>query len=413
MKKILFATTGVSSAGYGGGISSYVHDLAEDFVSFGNEVTVLLIGDKKVHKVMSEIKYDLICCELPSFRAGEFDFCKEIYNLIKKINPDVIINNDVPCIAGLWPFFDAVKISVVHGFKKGFTFTNFNLQKSVAFINHHYCDWIVCQNNFMVEELKKEYKNASHKIICIHQTASLSQSRNNISNKELNIIFAGGNSRSKGADVASKVAKALQQNDFNFKFHWCLPAPKYSKQFVNDNRFLFHGNLARHQFIHILSQCDIILIPTTMDTGPQLLVEAFACGVIPLCNNCESAIPDLVGEDEYGFIIQDNAIEDYVGRIQFLKNDSENLKQKNCDMFKEKLSPIHRYEKYKSIISKKQSYFPLKERLEEEDVFLFHLRDMMKYSTFSSQRIINKIFTVLAIPINYRAYNKWYKLFWK
>ena len=31
-----------------------------------------------------------------------------------------------------------------------------------------------------------------------------------------------------------------------------------------------------------------------MDTGPLLLVEALAQGVIPLCNDVKSAIPDLI-----------------------------------------------------------------------------------------------------------------------
>ena len=40
IKKILLTTTGLSSVGQGGGISSYVHDLATNFVKKGYKVTV-------------------------------------------------------------------------------------------------------------------------------------------------------------------------------------------------------------------------------------------------------------------------------------------------------------------------------------------------------------------------------------
>ena len=43
IKKILLTTTGLSSVGQGGGISSYVHDLATNFVNKGYKVTVYLV----------------------------------------------------------------------------------------------------------------------------------------------------------------------------------------------------------------------------------------------------------------------------------------------------------------------------------------------------------------------------------
>ena len=44
IKKILLTTTGLSSVGQGGGISSYVHDLATNFVNKGYKVTVYLVS---------------------------------------------------------------------------------------------------------------------------------------------------------------------------------------------------------------------------------------------------------------------------------------------------------------------------------------------------------------------------------
>ena len=54
-----------------------------------------------------------------------------------------------------------IRISVMHGFKEGFTWSNFGIQGKMAIYNWKYIDYIVCQNEAMVADASKNiiYRN--------------------------------------------------------------------------------------------------------------------------------------------------------------------------------------------------------------------------------------------------------------
>ena len=227
IKKILLTTTGLSSVGQGGGISSYVHDLATNFVNKGYKVTVYLVRQSEPVFPTASV-YDYSFFQIPNKRCDESVLVSEIYKSILALNPDVIINNDVSYIAGLWPVLDTkiIRISVMHGFKEGFTWSNFGIQGKMAIYNWKYIDYIVCQNEAMVADASKKYHIPEQKFCCIHQTVNFVPVQK-LEKSSFSILFAGGASYSKGADIAYNVAKELKNTSLNFEFHWCLPAGKY------------------------------------------------------------------------------------------------------------------------------------------------------------------------------------------
>ena len=117
---ILITTTGLASVGQGGGISSYVHDLATGLVSAGHHVTVYLVREgKEVFPHKTNYNYSFF--HIPAEYRQEKSAVIALLDSIRTLAPDIIINNDVSYLSGLWPVLDQsiVKISVMHGFYHG------------------------------------------------------------------------------------------------------------------------------------------------------------------------------------------------------------------------------------------------------------------------------------------------------
>ena len=135
----------------------------------------------------------------------------------------------------------------MHGFKEGFTWSNLGIQGKMAIYNWKYIDYIVCQNEAMVADASKKYHIPEQKFCCIHQTVNFVPVQK-LEKSSFSILFAGGASYSKGADIAYNVAKELKNTSLNFEFHWCLPAGKYEKYFESDRRLFFMGRYLESLF---------------------------------------------------------------------------------------------------------------------------------------------------------------------
>ena len=402
-------TTGLSSVGQGGGISSYVHDLAINFVNKGYNVTIYLVRQSKPVYPTVNI-YDYSFFRIPDKRCDEPVLVSEIYNSILALNPDVIINNDVSYIAGLWPTLDAkiIRMSVMHGFKDGFTWSNFGIQGKMAVYNWKYIDYIICQNNAMVLDASKKYHIPKRKFCCIHQTVNFIPVQK-LENNRFSILFAGGASYSKGADIAYNIAKKLKNTGLDFEFHWCLPAGKYEKYFESDQRFVFHGALSRESFLQTLGNSDCILIPTRMDTGPLLLVEALAQGVIPLCNDVKSAIPDLIKSGKNGFIIKKNRVRDYLQIIQKLaKEDIVSISDSAKESYQNALIPDCQILAFEQLF-KKNMNLGKSLPFSSCNIVHFHLYNTTSYRKISYVRIINKVINAFEIVMTDRLYKTCFK----
>ena len=408
IKKILLTTTGLSSVGQGGGISSYVHDLATNFVNKGYKVTVYLVRQSEPVFPTASV-YDYSFFQIPNKRCDESVLVSEIYKSILALNPDVIINNDVSYIAGLWPVLDTkiIRISVMHGFKEGFTWSNFGIQGKMAIYNWKYIDYIVCQNEAMVADASKKYHIPEQKFCCIHQTVNFVPVQK-LEKSSFSILFAGGASYSKGADIAYNVAKELKNTSLNFEFHWCLPAGKYKKYFESDRRFVFHGALSRESFLQTLGNSDCILIPTRMDTGPLLLVEALAQGVIPLCNDVKSAIPDLIKSGKNGFIVKKNRVREYLRIIEDLsKKNIVSISDLAKESYQKTLTPECQVLSFEQLFRKNTSL--MQRSFSSQNVVHFHLYNTDLYHKVSYVRILNKVINAFEIVMTDRLYKNCFK----
>lgn len=412
---ILITTTGLASVGQGGGISSYVHDLATGLVSAGHQVTVYLVREGKEvfpHKV----DYDYGFFHIPTEYRQEKSAVTALLASIQTLAPDIIINNDVSYLSGLWPVLDQsiVKISVMHGFYHGKTLTNLGIQGKIACCNWPYVDYIVCQNQTMCREAAAKYRIPLDKFVCIHQTA-WRQSPFLFRGKKktqgsVKLICACGQSKNKGAFIMRSLAEKLIHSPLEFHLDWCLPVSEKWQKRLQDPRISFRGNVLRDDFFNLLEQADAIIIPTLLDTGPMLVVEALSTGTIPICNLLNrSAIPDLIQNGENGFLIPDNKIDLYLKVIKTLAESAaiSALGARCHEYFLNHLAPEKQLEQYARLFAHKTEP-PPPHPFSDTDVICFHLHHVAGYPLYSRKRVVNKLLTVLEKTITYRDYSRFF-----
>jgi len=399
---ILITTGGLSSVGQGGGISSYAHELAENLADAGYIVTVFLMKEGE-NNPPKNVKYHYRFFKVAATLNQEEETVKLILQNIETLNPEIIINNDTSYIVGLWPLLQEkmIKISVMHAFSKIFTLTNAGISGKMATVNHQYVDHIICQNSKMVVDAATKYKIPKEKLVFIPQTADHIDFEDKADNEIFTITFAGGENKNKGAVEMFELSKLLKNSTLTYKVNWCLNADRYSSHFINDHRFSFLGNLYREEFITTLQSSDCIIIPTHLDTGPMLLVEAMGQAVIPVCNNLqESAIPDLITNGENGILINNNDSQLFYKEISKLIIDrqySEQLKVKAYEYFIQNLTKQAQVKRFEELFENKKSFLP-KEKFSNKNIIYYHLKKTSHLPKYSLKRIMSKIINALEIP---------------
>lgn len=400
-KKILITTGGLSSVGQTGGISSYTHDLATNLQNAGHEVCVYLIKEENNTKP-DNVNYQYKLFNIPATYKGEDFLIKDLLESIHILNPEVIINNDTSYIAGLWPVLktDIIKISVMHGFARGIVFNNSGIVGKISALNNEFVDFIVCQNSKMLEDVVKKYQVPKSKVRFIPQSfRNLETNDDLFQNKKLHVIFANGNNKNKGAGIMNKIANLLKHSTFEFLVRWCMLTEKMSIQ--DDRRFEIHGKLTRDEFVNKLKNSDVIIIPTKLDTGPMLLVEAMANGVVALCNNLKnSAIPDVIINGKNGFVVKKNDPKIYFKILQELDQDRNllNIIKKNAkEYYLNNLTENHQVQNFSRLFIKQE--FKPSVSFSNKNIVYYHLKKTSHLPKYSLRRIYLKVRYILEQPI--------------
>ncbi|RYZ28831.1 MAG: glycosyltransferase [Chitinophagaceae bacterium] len=80
---------------------------------------------------------------------------------------------------------------------------------------------------------------------------------------------------------------------------------------------LFQGSLPAKQIQANLLKSHVFVLMSSHEGIPVALMEAMGCGVVPICEEIESGIPELIINDETGFLVK-NA-EDLMKKISYLQ----------------------------------------------------------------------------------------------
>jgi len=345
--KIVFA----SSSFGGGGITSYAHEVINNF-SKDNDLSVI-IGDDTVSPIQVEnvrvYKYE--CSDLSVSNA------RKILDLINNIlKPDVLIGNFADIIPIIAPYLlDSIKVlTVSHSLKYE--------AADIAGVAHRYIDTIIAaSSSFNKEYLERRFHiKDKDKIRIIYNFVADIPDADRIReekyrNNPITIVYPGGTSSSKSPDVVVKLLVQLLKTDAPFRFYWMksqVVAYSQITRFLGlrcvsditgsqDSRLVFPGRLpTREDAVKLISSANILLFPSRREGCPMALLEGMRVGTIPIVSDFGNANKELITDGINGFIIPHKDIDGFVDRIIDIINHPNNYRSvsENCrDYYKANL----------------------------------------------------------------------------
>jgi len=173
--------------------------------------------------------------------------------------------------------------------------------------------------------------------------------------RDFSIIFIGRGTKEKGYPVLPEIAKALMESGHKVNWHivggmdeniqLLFPWPENAT-------IHFHGELHNTEVQKLLVSMHLIILPSLSEGMPVAIIEAMKAGVIPLVNDIDGGVQELIVNEETGFRIPGNSVNGYVEIIKKLINDKSkiaNLKD-NCIMFANDLfSPSRNTANYEQV----------------------------------------------------------------
>ena len=148
-------------------------------------------------------------------------------------------------------------------------------------------------------------------------------------NNYIKILFlGGGDAYKKGiVDIIEAIPKILKNNK-NVLF--LLSTSKKLNIDINkkSENILFLDWIATEDKISLYNSCDIFLLPSYDEGLPYSLIEAMAAG-LPIVASNVGGIPEVVKDNENGFLINPGDVDKMVSRINYLiENENVRLKMK-------------------------------------------------------------------------------------
>lgn len=136
--------------------------------------------------------------------------------------------------------------------------------------------------------------------------------------KRTHLLFVGNLSRRKGADLLPQILARLGDG-FVLSYTSGLRGESPALRGPDNLRPL--GRPSEAELIQEYNRADIFLFPSRLEGFGLPVVEAMACGK-PVVTTRAGSLPELVDDGQGGFLCELDAVEDFVGRIRTLAEDT-------------------------------------------------------------------------------------------
>lgn len=316
-KKRVLLCTGSFNTG-AGGVASYAHDFID---AFNAEYQFAVItGDN--YENASE-KYEVTTISTDNYSK------KNAIMLLKKIEeyePDLIINSGHSLMAIVTPYVDNhIKIiSISH-------FTDGRLAWAAG-MNGNYVDNIVTLSSFAKKYIIRKFDIcAKDKVSVVYNYMSAAKDldvQKKKSAQVLKIVYPGGHSSEKSAEVVCLAINKLLKTKLNFELFWLgsqvLPGAGWPFTVAktvsdclncNDKRIKHIGSLKREDAQKILLDANIFLLPSRGEGCPISLIEAMRGGCISIISDAKHGSLEIVENQKDGFIVKQGSASDIVRTI--------------------------------------------------------------------------------------------------
>lgn len=275
-------------------------------------------------------------------KRGRYSILK-IRDLIKNEKPDI-------CFATLPQIYKAVLFGhflsrsnskvifreSAHRDKARISFMNFYFLKLV----YKYSDYNVALTTSLKNQLIKEYDIAENKIKLIYNSVDINYIQNKINKKPneidenmFNLISVGRLTKQKNYSMLIKAFKIVYEKGYrNIKLN-ILGTGSLKNELLNlIEKYNLKDNIKLLGFknnpFNYMAYSDLFILSSLYEGMPNVLLESLACKTPVLSTNCPTGPKEILGENQYGCLVENNNEQEMAEKIITLYNNSALLKNK-------------------------------------------------------------------------------------
>lgn len=342
MKKICFI---VPSLG-GGGAERVAFHLLNKLPLEQFEISVIIIYKEK-GDYLKELRKEVECIYL---NKSQIRYALlSLYQKINELKPDIVLvfSFDLSIIIGVFliPIFK--NICFINRQVNMLSKIRFSVIKKILLkIAYKNFDKIITQSKDMTKDLLKNINISKEKIVEINNPVDVEKIEK-LSNEKMklemlqknkNLLCVGRLEKQKGFDLIIKVMKLFSNKNIKLyilgdgkeKIQLEKLIEKYG---LSDTVFLLGRKI--NPYIY-MKNADLFILSSRYEGFPNVLIEAGACGLYSICNNCLGGVNEIIKENVNGNIL------DFKNDILVEKIIRENLNKKK-DVEKVKRSIFERY----------------------------------------------------------------------
>lgn len=348
----------------GGGIASYIKEMAHGLCEKGHKVTVICASDDtKEESTYQDKKVEVIRLKGGDFLIPEkestsilkkfrtfyrfFSYRRRILETILKLKDIDII--EVPEYGAEGYYLNKLPIPVITRLHTPMLLDHFyfNIQKLNKNNWHYY--WQGLQEFKQMKQAKyitscstslKEWSSKflgipSNKIQVIYnpiQTSRWVLKTNHLQNLSVKtILFAGTICDWKGCGDLAEACQMLQSNtQMPFELHLIgkngIYAEELQKKYGRYPWFKLIGKIPREELMKRYAEADVICFPSWWENMPMVCIEAMLCGGIVIGSN-SGGMSEIISNEENGFLIPPHQPKILAKTIQKAINLSEQRRQ--------------------------------------------------------------------------------------
>ncbi|MFC1602895.1 glycosyltransferase family 4 protein [Pseudomonadota bacterium] len=132
------------------------------------------------------------------------------------------------------------------------------------------------------------------------------------------ILFCGKLTRKKGADMIAPLAKELGSN---YEIHH-VGGGELNTNDIGAGKIVSLGKISYKKMHELYHSVDALFVPSVREGFGLSIAEAMACGLPVVANNC-SAIPELIKDEDGGFLCEIGQIDQYADAFKKLLADPQ------------------------------------------------------------------------------------------
>jgi len=175
---------------------------------------------------------------------------------------------------------------------------------------------VVCNSDFTTQMVREQYGLPDPQVIRIYKAVPLAnflrQTPNSSGSESMNLVFIGNNWQRKGLSVLVEAVGYLRRKYPKLAIKldvYGKPAnevPKHFRELVNsqsvDQHVNFAGVLSRDDAPRILSNSDLLILPSFEEALGLVTIEAIATG-IPVIGSRVGGIPEVINHPDLGTLV--------------------------------------------------------------------------------------------------------------